>query len=101
MCPLTANSGQCERLFRLQPEIDHPDLAPRPGAGRFLQGLVDQRAGGIGVVDCEEQDLLAGLAEQVEQVARGPGRLALRGEQGAVVPLRPGILLQRLEKARQ
>jgi hypothetical protein len=52
-------------------------------------------------VDCEEQDLLAGLAEQVEQVARGPGRLALRGEQGAVVPLRPGILLERLEKARQ
>ena len=47
----------------------------------------------------EEQDLLAGLAQQVEQIARRPRRLALGGEQGAVVPLRPGSLLQRLEEA--
>jgi hypothetical protein len=68
-----------QRLLRLQPEVDHPDLASRPSPGRFLQRLVDQRARGIGVGHREEQDLLAGLAEQVEQIPRRPRRLALRG----------------------
>ena len=87
-----------QRLLGLQPEVDDPDLAFRPGPGRLLQALVDQRAGRIGVVDAKNRTLV-GLADQVEQIACGPARLAFRGQQGEVMTLGPAVGLQRLEKA--
>ena len=89
----------CDRLPRLQADVDDLDLACAARSGRLLQGLIDHRAGGVGVMGAEDLDWLVMLDQLVDQVTRRTGREALRRHHRAVVPLQPAVLLEGLLRA--
>ena len=88
-----------DRLPRLKADVDDLDLACAARSGRLLQGLIDHRARGVGVMGAEHLDGLVMLDQLVDQVTRRAGREALRRHHRAVVPLQPAVLLQRLLRA--